>query len=97
MNRVREGNVDVSPEVDMADLGFVKAELAAAEAMRCDGDLRPGCNFFFKEFGLRGHLSGWITEWMMRIQEVPRLQILLTAVTKMPRAAFARNDRDIRG
>lgn len=52
----RKGDVDVSPEMNVADLGFMEAELAAAEAMRRDGDVRPGCDLLFEDFCLRRHL-----------------------------------------
>jgi hypothetical protein len=53
----REGNIDISPEVNVADLGFAEAEFAAAEAMRRDPDLRPDCDALFEDFCGRVHLS----------------------------------------
>ena len=46
----REGNIEVSPEVHVADLGFRESEFAPAKTMRGHRDVGPGCNLLFQAF-----------------------------------------------
>lgn len=56
VDSAREGDVNVPPEMNVADLSFVNFKLTAAEPMRRNRDLRPTEDVLFENLDLRRHL-----------------------------------------